>query len=518
MGIGKPCGASNIHASYYCRVSLPSSINAALNKASHEVGIHELVVAAKKAGGRGAGPKVEAIRAQMRKENPGGNLKAGEQGREFKRRLREAGLIPAKGVPKSEKAADVLDKNITPKGEGVGRSLPTSLKEQLAALAAKDPQLENPKTPSEKLPNAREDLMSLRRAKVMQHMNATGSERDRLSKEIDNIDNKLDNDLKAKKAAATAKPARAPGTSTPPKLATKIPTGSASSDTSWAKQDAADFDKNFKSAKHQGGTYDWNETTKPGTKKIGEGSFGTVLMTKGPPPVAVKRGEVSEKEAAIIDKVGKADLGPRLIAGDIEKGGRTSYGVKMSNGRIAMSVVPGKQLMDMSSTRKIGNTTAGDAYWAARASLHRLGVAHNDMHPGNLLIDKTGKGRWVDMGLAQDSPRAALAEALGVMRRPPMSEQVGRGDWQGRNWGGETGLDNFTIRSNAPVNLRLMDSNNSTLVRPFLRSKGLTDDEIAEIHTVGIRQTPDRYTKGAFAKLSDADALQAINLLYTGVK
>jgi serine/threonine protein kinase len=190
----------------------------------------------------------------------------------------------------------------------------------------------------------------------------------------------------------------------------------------------------------------------------------------------------------------------------------------MSNGRIAMSVVPGKQLMDMSSTRKIGNTTAGDAYWAARASLHRLGVAHNDMHPGNLLIDKTGKGRWVDMGLAQDSPRAALAEALGVMRRPPKSEEVGRGDWQGRNWGGETGLDNFTIRSNAPVNLRTMQSNHETKVLPFLRSKGLDNDEIGEVMTLGIRAKPSQYTTGGFAKLSDADALQAINLLYTGVK
>jgi hypothetical protein len=140
------------------------------------------------------------------------------------------------------------------------------------------------------------------------------------------------------------------------------------------------------------------------------------------------------------------------------------------------------------------------------------------MHPGNLLIDKTGKGRWVDMGLAQDSPRAALAEALGVMQRPPGSRVVGKGDWQGRNWGDQTGLERTTFRSNAPVNLKLMKTNNLTLVQPFLRSKGLNDDEIGEVMTLGIRAKPTQYDTGGFAKLSYADALQAIKLLYTGVK
>jgi hypothetical protein len=161
-GNGKPCGASHISRNKACRIGLPSAVNAALNKASLEVGIHELVVAAKKAGGKGAGPKVEAIRAQMREENPGANLKAGEQGREFKRRLREAGLIPAKGAPKSENAADIFNKNIKPKEPEAPKSVPPSIKAQLAALAAKDHQLENPKAPSGKLPSAREDLMALR--------------------------------------------------------------------------------------------------------------------------------------------------------------------------------------------------------------------------------------------------------------------------------------------------------------------------------------------------------------------
>jgi hypothetical protein len=344
--------------------------------------------------------------------------------------------------------------------------------------------------------------MALRREKLLKRFgSATEGEAKKLSLEINKIDRALGLQVPL-------------GASNP---ATKIPTGSATGNTGAAKQDAADFDKNFKPATRQGGTYDWNETTKPGTKKIGEGSFGTVLMTKGPPPVAVKRGEISAQEAAIIKKVGEAGIGPRLIAGELAGGGRMQYGVKLGDGRIAMSVVPGKELMDMRSDTKIGNTTAGDAYWAARANLHRMGIAHNDMHPGNLLIDEKGKGRWVDMGLANDSPGAALAEALGVLERPRGSVGVGKGDWQGQGYARQTGNNGTRATSSSPENLKRMQSNHDTKVLPFLRSKGLDNDEIGEVMTLGLRAKPSQYTTGGFAKLSASDALEAINLLYDGI-
>ena len=291
-----------------------------------------------------------------------------------------------------------------------------------------------------------------------------------------------------------------------------------SANTKWAKSDAKDFDSTFTPANRQGGTYDWNETNKSGTKKLGEGSFGVVLLAKGPPPVAVKRGEVSSKEALIIDKVGKADLGPKLIAGETSKGGKVEHGVKLKEGRIAMTVVPGEELGNRASGIKVGDTTVGDAYWKARADLHRLGVAHNDTHIRNLLIDQTGKGRWVDMGLAQDQPGAALAEALGVFRPP--SGFIGNhdGDWQGKRWDSQTGNDDGRVLASAPVNLKRMQENRDTKVLPFLRSKGLSDDEIGNVMTIGIRRPPTDYVVGAgFNKLDDAANLKAINLLYDGI-
>ena len=478
MGVGKPCGASNIHASYVCRVALPSAVNDALKKASHQVGIVDLINAAKHVGGKGAMGKALAIRQQLRAEVAnGGNLKKGEQGQELKRRLEAAGLLPKKpekpGVSPEKKA----------------ETLPSNLKRELAALAARDQQAENPKTPQKGTSElVDDDISRILRGSVPKNLQVV--------------------------SAGGEIGARA-------RLKVSDSGGSATGNTRFAKQEAVDFDKNFKPAARQGGrgVYDWSVTSQPGTKKLGEGSFGTVLMIKGPPPVAIKRGDISTEEANIIERVGRADLGPKLIAGELEKGGRMEYGVRLARGRIAMSVVPGKELMEMSSDTKIGNTTAGDAYWAARANLHRLGIAHNDMHPGNLLIDEKGKGRWVDMGLAHQHPGAALAEALGVLRKPAGAVGVGGGDWQGQGWAAKTGNSDGRVTSFAPENLKRMQSNHETKVLPFLRSKGLTDDEIGTVMTNGIRRPPTEYTtmKG-FEKLNDADALQAIDLLYNGVK
>ena len=146
-GRGKPCGASYISHNKFCRVGLPTHVNEALNRASHEVGIVELINAAKHAGGKGALGKAVAIRQQLRQEVAGaGNLKKGEHGRELKRRLEAAGLLPQKGAPKSEGLGDIFNKNLKP-AEPPAKSVPTDLKKELAALAARDQQAENPKTP-----------------------------------------------------------------------------------------------------------------------------------------------------------------------------------------------------------------------------------------------------------------------------------------------------------------------------------------------------------------------------------
>jgi hypothetical protein len=277
----------------------------------------------------------------------------------------------------------------------------------------------------------------------------------------------------------------------------------------------------------------WDETTGTGAKKLGQGAFGTVLKTKDG-SYAVKRGDVSETEGRIIQKIGEQDLGPKLIASDVDGPGTMLYspGVNVRRGRIAMSVVDGKPIGTRRADDEVNGVKVADAYWTSRADLHRMGIAHNDMHIDNVLIDKSGKGRFVDMGLAQDNPKAALAEAMGAFD-PPRGATVtrangvrGQGDWQVRQWQGTGGMLLSDVRrgvpgardkllERAPVLARVMDNKNELQYR--MQKDGFSKDDIATMMDHGIRNELSTYDKGVWGKITDDQAMKYINILYDGV-
>jgi hypothetical protein len=129
-----------------------------------------------------------------------------------------------------------------------------------------------------------------------------------------------------------------------------MPIGATTGNTLWAREDAADFDytlKNGKAPVRREGDKDydgWDGSYKSGATKIGEGSYGTVIRNSD--GTYVKRGDISDTEATLINRLGKVDLGPKLIAADID--GKAQYHVEdfvnVRNGRIAMGAVPGKPL------------------------------------------------------------------------------------------------------------------------------------------------------------------------------
>ena len=266
-------------------------------------------------------------------------------------------------------------------------------------------------------------------------------------------------------------------------------------------------------------SYDWEGNARDGVK-LGAGSYGSVTKVPGSSEV-VKRGDVSATEAKLVKKMGEADLGPKLIYA--ETGPKSTKGdpLQLYTGRIAMTLVPGEPLGSRRAGEVVGNTTVGDAYWKARADMHRFGIAHNDAHTENLLIDNKGKGRWVDMGLAQESPKAALSEALGAMPPPRGStgiDAAGRGDWQATRWPRQTGLGvDRSIDSQSPKNLQQMKSNYTEKVIPYLESKGLSKNEIARVVTQEIRKGKTTYDKDVWAKIEDEEAVKATSLLYEGI-
>ena len=290
------------------------------------------------------------------------------------------------------------------------------------------------------------------------------------------------------------------------------------------EEKAATIDSNLEKSNHvrQGDPkYDgWSRTFDEKAKVLGSGMYGTAILS--PDGEVVKRGMISRTEAAIVDKVGRADLGPRLIAADIGGSARVkSRVVDLREGRIAMTKVEGEPLGTNFSR---GNA---DAYWKARADLHRLGIAHNDMHGYNVLVDKRGKGRFVDMGQAQDNPKAALAEALGAFPGPKGKS----GDSAFSSWGPGGNLIADVERKNIPPKQR---ANYLAFLEEDapLAYKAFTNKEraIEKLKRFGIdggdldkvlktrSYTPDKkYKEGPWAKLSDTQAMEVINTLYEGI-
>lgn len=103
-----------------------------------------------------------------------------------------------------------------------------------------------------------------------------------------------------------------------------------------------------------------------------------------------------------------------------------------------MEKAPGEPLQKLIEfggglTEKQG-TKAFESLMKARKKIHLSGVAHQDMHPGNVLFDtKSNKLTVIDLGLARVDSRAALVEALGTGRgRQSFGTVEQAGDYQSR--------------------------------------------------------------------------------------
>ena len=309
------------------------------------------------------------------------------------------------------------------------------------------------------------------------------------------------------------------------------PVTNATGNTKWARQDAQDFDNDFAKQKLRrvgDREFDkWKDSHGSGAQKLGEGAYGTVIRNKD--GTVIKRGDISEQEAELIDRLGKLDLGPRMFAADIDGPGlEKGEGVNVRRGRIAMSEVPGKPMGDGAPDRLIGGKPASEIYWKAMADLHRQGIAHNDAHMDNLMVDSNGKGRWVDLGLAQASPKAALAEVLGMyngLADPAFVKgATEEGNWQTRQWNSTAfpryeritsvpKMEEFAKRF--PVAYRVFSGEHRA--ERMLRKMGFSDEEISGMIYHGIRADPESYNRGQWGRMTDAQAMEVIKEIYDGI-
>jgi hypothetical protein len=560
-GKGKPCGASHISAAKVCRVSLGPEVNRALAAATGQVGAATLKEAVKKYAGAAGVARLRELRQEIRGKE-GGNIVKGPKADELKKRLQAEGLLPngkAKSVAPEEKPVVQW----APKQRD--KSVPPDLKAQLAALRNGDDAgaifaknvAAAPKTQPKPLSKPdplygawgteelkefragfKEDNPGLERARnqIDAELARRGVKRVAPANSLEAL---ATNQLKDRRNAAWALGRDEKVAKLDAELARRGAAASepivASAKSKLAIQSARSFDKDM--AKEQlrrdgDQTFDqWDETTGTGAKKLGQGAFGTVIKSKDGSH-AVKRGDISDTEAKLIQKLGEQDLGPKLIAADVDgPGWNGAPGVNNRRGRIAMSVVDGEPIGDRRrADDEIGGVKVADAYWTARAQLHRMGIAHNDMHIDNVLVDSTGKGRFVDMGLAQDNPKAAFAEAMGAFV-PPRGGMVtrpagvqGQGDWQVRRYDGTGGRlmeaaqksGNYKeIMRRAPVAARVLDNKNALQYR--MGKDGFSKDDIATIMDHGLRNDLSTYSQGVWQRITDDQAREYINILYDGI-
>jgi len=304
----------------------------------------------------------------------------------------------------------------------------------------------------------------------------------------------------------------------------------ASGGTRYERGNAKDFDRDLTggSLKRVGDKtyFGWTESYDSGSKAIGEGSYGTVM--RNPDGTYVKRGAISNTEADIIKTLGEKGIGPKLIAADIN--GKHSWHsedfVDIRNGRIAMSRVAGQPMGEGAGPdTKFGGKQAADIYWKAMGDLHRLGIAHNDAHIDNIMVDDEGRGRWVDLGLAQRSPKAAFAEAYGTFS--PQAKSFGSGgNYQTPRWSA-TGIkdwervktfnpgDEGRFLKQYPVFGQVVQ--NRSKVAGELRRMGFSVNEIEQIQNTPIRSNLDTFNQGPWAKMTDQQAQKLIELLYDGI-
>jgi hypothetical protein len=577
---GKSCGATCIFRNNRCVLELGPELSKSLSTARSKIGVVKLYFQVKDQGVKGGQAKFERIRKELAGEVGGRLNKTGDL-IELQNRLKKEGLLPKSKKSDPTNLGDIFARQIEAGKKEKPRQeftpLPTDLRAQLAALGPPRQLERSPgavtKTPPAALRKTNtkdimDDISRIMRGEEPLKLQLTsgqgelgmkarmksqdagkelqsalgfnsiqkkafGVNPDTLNAKADRKLFDLDKEIKAatgeKREALVKERGRLQNALDNFNKGQTQATGN----TLWARGDASDFDGAFKIYKRIRGDAekeDWSESAKKGTK-IGEGAFGTV-MTAGQDKLH-KRGQIGEFEAEVLKRVGGKDLGPKLFVAELATEKGKDYGLGIQDGRVSMSKVPGKPIGSTTpASKEIGGKRVADIYWKAMADLHRMGIAHNDAHIDNILVDDKGKGRWVDFGLAQPSPKAALAEAMGIFNTLPgttatrLPGAYGQGNWQTRRWdaagvrqaeaarkaGGKTWQE---FMERFPVASRVWENRGDAQFK--LLKMGLSKDDVSTIIDHGIRSTPESYTKGPWAKLTDKQAQEVLDILYDGI-
>lgn len=179
--------------------------------------------------------------------------------------------------------------------------------------------------------------------------------------------------------------------------------------------------------------FDPNKAFAEATYELGSGAMGVAKLSDGPPPGVVKRGEIGEFEVAAMKRLQGSSVVPKFHGAAVDSQSEpinpnVGSHVRASQGTIGIARAKGESMMGLYLDKDYETRAAVvDNYIRARKDIHLNGVAHNDMHSGNIFYSERSNAfqyprgekatmQVIDFGLAQIGYRAALLEALHTTR------------------------------------------------------------------------------------------------------
>jgi SPP1 gp7 family putative phage head morphogenesis protein len=244
---------------------------------------------------------------------------------------------------------------------------------------------------------------------------------------------------------------------------------------------------------------------------LGRGLFGTAKLT---PKGVAKRGSIAKAEIEGLEALGDSGVTPRLLgqAYTQPKFESKTFKIPTRQGTILMEEAKGKTLwsIEKEANFKLEGPEPQLMFselLKSRKAIHTRGVAHQDMHQGNVLWDaKSKKMTIIDLGLARIDPRAALIEALGTRRGRINLGQVEKpGDYQS--------VPLFAALNRGSQSTKLPIWKRFQANRKKVESM-LAEDELLDLFDkASIRVLPKSISK----RMSKERAMELIQILYEGI-
>ena len=243
---------------------------------------------------------------------------------------------------------------------------------------------------------------------------------------------------------------------------------------------------------------------------LGSGFHGQARLT---PKGVAKRGAISKPEIEALRALGDTGYTPKLLGEAWTEPKFTKHysGQMMRQGTVLLETAPGKTIARLKATTGMTekqSLKAFDQVLQSRKAMHLRGVAHQDMHQGNVMFDvQTNKLTVIDFGMARVDSRAALIEALGTRRGLIDFGKVRKpGDYQSVELFKDLNPRSYSTRNSA--SWKRFNANRKK-VEKLLAAEGLSN----VMAGASIRVLPRALSKG----LSQDRALELLKVLYDGV-